>query len=128
MNKVARSDEVSTWCDWKKWKQWRKVARDEKTPDELLAHTVVVNKAFNDFIDLGARSHDVIVYVHMIDPDLFDEIGEAHRYMRDQRIKMCQEKYPNQVVVVDGASLVHSLDALPHNIREEKEWHRSCDH
>ena len=56
-------------------------------------------------MELGVSFHDVVVYVHMIDPTLFAEIGEAHTYMRDQRIKICREKFPNQVVIVDGASL-----------------------
>ena len=64
----------------------------------------------------------------MIDSTLFAEIGEAHTYMKEQRIKICRERFPNRVVVVDAAPLVRGLDELPSNIREDNEWHRTCDH
>ena len=42
--------------------------------------------AFEDFMDLGTRSHDAVVYVHMFDPQLSMKLanpqvhaGQAHQ-------------------------------------------------
>ena len=43
MNKVARSDQIATWGKDKRWKQWRKVEQNEKSVEELTAHTIEVD-------------------------------------------------------------------------------------
>ena len=128
MNLVARSDEIATWGKNKRWKSWRQVDRDEKSGEELTAHTSAVNGDFIELVDLAVASHEAIVYVHTIDPALFAEIGEAHVYMKEQRIKICRERHPGRVTVINGASLIKGLDGLASSIRDENEWHRSCEH